>query len=61
MGPSGSRVKVECPVQDLSASAAASAARIARNILFELGCEPGSKLLILGMVIQPLLGNPYNG
>ena len=23
--------------------------------------EPGSKLLILGMVIQPLIGNPYNG
>ena len=24
-------------------------------------CEPGSKLLVLGMVIQPLVGNPYNG
>ena len=24
-------------------------------------CEPGSKLLVLGMVIQPLIGNPYNG
>ena len=23
--------------------------------------EPGSKLLVLGMVIQPLMGNPYNG
>ena len=23
--------------------------------------EPGSKLLVLGMVIQPLTGNPYNG
>ena len=23
--------------------------------------EPGSKLLVLGMVIQPLIGNPYNG
>ena len=23
--------------------------------------EPGSKLLELGMVIQPLIGNPYNG
>ena len=23
--------------------------------------EPGSKLLVLGMVIQPLVGNPYNG
>ena len=23
--------------------------------------EPGSKLLTLGMVIQPLIGNPYNG
>ena len=22
---------------------------------------PGSKLLLLGMVIQPLIGNPYNG
>ena len=22
---------------------------------------PGSKLLILGMVIPPLIGNPYNG
>ena len=22
---------------------------------------PGSKLLVLGMVIQPLIGNPYNG
>ena len=22
--------------------------------------EPGSKLLVLGMVIQPLIGNPYN-
>ena len=24
------------------------------------GYEPGSKLLVLGMVIQPLIGNPYN-
>ena len=24
-------------------------------------CEPGSKLLVLGMVIQPSIGNPYNG
>ena len=24
-------------------------------------CEPGSKLLVLEMVIQPLIGNPYNG
>ena len=23
--------------------------------------EPGSKLLVLGMVIPPLIGNPYNG
>ena len=23
--------------------------------------EPGSKLVVLGMVIQPLIGNPYNG
>ncbi len=23
--------------------------------------EPGSKLLVLGMVIQPLIGNPYIG
>ena len=23
--------------------------------------EPGSKLLVLGMVIQPLIENPYNG
>ena len=23
--------------------------------------EPGSKLLVLGMVIQPLIGNPFNG
>ncbi len=23
--------------------------------------EPGSKLLVLGMVIQPLIRNPYNG
>ena len=23
--------------------------------------EPGSKLLVLGMVLQPLIGNPYNG
>ena len=23
--------------------------------------EPGSKLLVLGMVIQPLIGNPYTG
>ena len=22
---------------------------------------PGSKLLVLGMVISPLIGNPYNG
>ena len=22
---------------------------------------PGSKLLVLGMVIQPLIGNPYKG
>ena len=27
----------------------------------ETVCEPGSKLLVLGMVIQPLTGNPYNG
>ena len=26
-----------------------------------LGYEPGSKLLVLGMVIPPLIGNPYNG
>ena len=26
-----------------------------------LSYEPGSKLLVLGMVIQPLIGNPYNG
>ena len=24
-------------------------------------CEPGSKVAILGMVIPPLIGNPYNG
>ena len=24
-------------------------------------CVPGSKLLILGMVITPLIGHPYNG
>ena len=23
--------------------------------------EPGSKLVVLGMVIPPLIGNPYNG
>ena len=23
--------------------------------------EPGSKLLVLGMVIPPVIGNPYNG
>ena len=23
--------------------------------------EPGSKLLVLGMAIPPLIGNPYNG
>ena len=23
--------------------------------------EPGSKLFVLGMVIQPLIRNPYNG
>ena len=23
--------------------------------------EPGSKRLVLGMVIQPLIGNPHNG
>ena len=23
--------------------------------------EPGSKLLVLGMAISPLIGNPYNG
>ena len=23
--------------------------------------EPGSKLVVLGMVIQPLIGNPFNG
>ncbi len=27
----------------------------------QLSCVPGSKLLVLGMVIQPLIGNPYNG
>ena len=26
-----------------------------------LSFEPGSKLPVLGMVIQPLIGNPYNG
>ena len=26
-----------------------------------VSCEPGSKLLVLGMVIQPLIWNPYNG
>ena len=25
-----------------------------------VSCEPGSKLLVLGMVIPPLIGNPYN-
>ena len=29
--------------------------------MFYILCEPGSKLLVLGMVIQPLIGNPYNG
>ena len=24
-------------------------------------CKPGSKLLVLGIVIQPLIGNPYHG
>ena len=24
-------------------------------------CEPGSKLVVLGMAIPPLIGNPYNG
>ncbi len=23
--------------------------------------EPGSKLVVLGMAIPPLIGNPYNG
>ena len=23
--------------------------------------EPGSKLVVLGMIIPPLIGNPYNG
>ena len=27
----------------------------------EIMCVPGSELLILGMVIPPLIGNPYNG
>ena len=27
----------------------------------DLPDEPGSKLVVLGMVIQPLMGNPYNG
>ena len=28
---------------------------------YQLPIVPGSKLLVLGMVIQPLIGNPYNG
>ena len=31
------------------------------KVLSELQNEPGSKLPVLGMVIQPLIGNPYNG
>ena len=27
----------------------------------QFSCEPGSKLLVLGMAIQPLIGNPHNG
>ena len=30
-------------------------------LLFFSRCEPGSKLPALGMVIQPLIGNPCNG
>ena len=29
--------------------------------LLYISFEPESKLLVLGMVIQPLIGNPYNG
>ena len=29
--------------------------------VYGISFEPGSKLLVLGMVIQPLIGNPYNG
>ena len=29
--------------------------------LYCLPSEPGSKLLVLGMVIPPSIGNPYNG
>ena len=31
------------------------------NYIYIYIYEPGSKLLVLGMVIQPLIGNPYNG
>ena len=31
------------------------------NILHQPIYVPGSKLLILGRVISPLIGNPYNG
>ena len=29
--------------------------------LFITSNEPGSKLVVLGMAIPPLIGNPYNG
>ena len=31
------------------------------GVRFNLKYVPGSKLLVLGMVIPPLIGNPYNG
>ena len=40
-----------------------TAKTVTRVVYFILLCafEPGSKLLVLGMVIPPLIGNPYNG
>ena len=35
--------------------------RVPHSLFHNMSYEPGSKLLVLGMVIQPLIGNPYNG
>ena len=32
-----------------------------KKVIFQPSCVPGSKLLVLGTVIPPLIGSPYNG
>ncbi len=53
---------LKCPRQ-IAPSATGTAEFLTRRLqrTQTAPCEPGSKLVVLGMAIPPLIGNPYNG